>query len=156
MDPVIRQYRGWDIYFDSEDNFYCLQVGFQNSPAKNKSIAVVKRYIDEFIAHNSSFEPFWVERKGNEWVPENKIKIIGLRKDNKFLYEGSNGRKQQVSGDYEQNYILIDEKNKPIWDEADLIKKEISKLEEKRIKVLDKISGTTLAEFKKNLLEHGE
>lgn len=136
---LIENYRGWEIYFDNDkENFYTSSDDYDRENTKT-SYAATKKWIDDFIKENLKFEPIVVERKDYRGVSQ--IKLIGIRKDRRFIYEGENGKKEQLSEYYEKDYYLpsplneeINEKIKEqqsIRDAADL---EIQNLEKQLVK----------------------
>lgn len=152
MKVIIDNHRGWEISFDTElETFYCISDRYDRDETK-KSFASIKKFIDDFIKENEIFEPVWVETKPNSYTSDKKIKLIGIRKDGRFIYENSKGEKQQLSDYNEKDYILYDANNDKFRLEAEKINKEIKVLNAKRDAVLDKITGIELTEYKKELL----
>ncbi len=152
MKVIIDNHRGWEISFDTElETFYCISDRYDRDETK-KSFASIKKFIDDFIKENEIFEPVWVETKPNSYTSDKKIKLIGIRKDGRFIYENSKGEKQQLSDYNEKDYILYDANNDKFRLEAEKINKEIKVLNAKRDAVLDKITGIELTEYKKKLL----
>ena len=152
MKVIIDNHRGWEISFDTElETFYCISDRYDRDETK-KSFASIKKFIDDFIKENEIFEPVWVETKPNSYTSDKKIKLIGIRKDGRFIYENSKGEKQKLSDYNEKDYILYDANNDKFRLEAEKINKEIEVLNAKRDAVLDKITGIELTEYKKELL----
>jgi len=152
MKVIIDNHRGWEISFDTElETFYCISDRYDRDETK-KSFASIKKFIDDFIKENEIFEPVWVETKPDSYTSDKKIKLIGIRKDGRFIYENSKGEKQQLSDYNEKDYILYDATNDKFRLEAEKINKEIKVLNAKRDAVLDKITGIELTEYKKKLL----
>ena len=83
---------------------------------------------------------------------KNKIKLIGIRKDGRFIYEDEKGEKKQLSDYDEKHYILYDESNEQYKEEAEILYNEMEALRFKINLVLDKITGIELIEYKKQLL----
>lgn len=115
MKVKIETYRRFDIFFDTEAEAFSSIVHEVNkfSDAKvlkeSKSYAAVKKAIDEYIKENNTFEPFFVRIKPSKhYFDEDKrrIKIVGIRKDNRFIAEDRNGKRFQVSEYDEKDYIL--------------------------------------------------
>jgi len=157
----IEKYRGYDIEFDvDEEKFQCIVT--DNDNKESKSLAAVRKFVDEYIKNNQKFSPFWVELcpgKGG-WSTEKRLKIIGLRKDNRFMAELPDGTKTQVSG-YDMNrYIIEDIVNKQIIDELnqessdkEYADKEWNKARKAKIETIEAVD---LAEFRSNLLKEDE
>ena len=151
MKVQIENYRGWNIEFDTEkESFYCHSEQHDKDENK-KSFASTKKWIDDFIKENEVFKPIWVETKPKAYG-EIKIKLIGIRKDGRFIYEDAKGEKKQLSDYDEKDYILYDESNEQYKEEAEILYNEMEALRFKRNLVLDKITGIELTEYKKQLL----
>lgn len=106
----IEEYRGFKIGFDTEHGiFQCSIIG--KGMRESKSFSAVKKFIDDYKVLNQDFKPFWVEKIPGKYAEYNKLKIVGLRKDNKFIVEDENGKKHQLS-DYDLNkYMLLNPEN---------------------------------------------
>jgi hypothetical protein len=153
----IENYRGFDIEFDTNNEiFQCICT--DDKSKQSKSFSAVKKFVDEYKKDNSSFNTFWVQL-----IPEKsycnlkKAKIIGLRKDGRFICEDEKGQKTYIS-DYDiSNYMLLKEENAPIIKEYDAHEKEIEKYRvesnEKRKKIIEKLVLVNLKDYKKELLK---
>jgi hypothetical protein len=143
---LIENYRGWEIYFDNDkENFYTSSDEYDRMNTKT-SYAATKKWIDDFIKENTTFEPIWVEKRDYRGVK--KIKIIGIRKDKKFIYEGKDGKKEQLSEYDEKDCFLPNSENDDVYnkikiqkDIKDAAELEISKLEKLIVKtpILDEL-----------------
>lgn len=152
MKAEIEIYRGWTISFDTEkETFYCHSEQYDKDENK-KSYPATKKWIDDFIKENETFKPVWIETKPNSYSTKQKVKLIGLRKDGRFVYEDEKGEKQQLSEYNEGDYILYDEKNEKYKTEAARIYNQIDELTSERKSILAKITGIDLVDYKKQLL----
>lgn len=150
MKVEIEVYRGWSISFNTEkEAFYCHSEEYDKDETK-KSFSATKKWIDDFIKENSAFKPIWVESKPNSYS-EKKIKLIGIRKDGRFVYENSKGEKKQLADYEEKDYIIFNDENDKFRLEASEINKQIESLRLKRKEVLDNIKGVELTEYKKTI-----
>ena len=151
MKVEIENYRGWSISFDTEkETFYCHSEQWDRDENK-KSYAATKKWIDDFIKENETFKPVWIEKKPSSYNSDKRIKLIGIRKDGRFIYEDKNGEKKQLS-EYEENgYILYNPENDKYREEAEKIDAEIEQLILKRNAILDKVVGVNLADYKKQI-----
>jgi hypothetical protein len=106
---LIENYRGFDIMFDTNyEKFQCI-ITDENSK-ESVSFAAMKKFIDDYKKENQLFKPFWVEPIPGSYKVD-KLKIIGIRKDERFVAEKGNGEKIQIS-DYElKDYMLIISEN---------------------------------------------
>lgn len=151
MKVFIETYRGWDISFDTEnENFYCHSDQWDRDATK-KSFAVTKKFIDDFIKDNQTFRPFFVESKPNTFRSVT-LKIIGLRKDGRFIYEDSEGEKKQLSDYNEKDYILVNPDNEVHQAEVAVLDAKIEELRLERKGVMEKITGVELTDYKQQLL----
>ena len=151
MSVVIEKYRGWEISFDSnKESFECYSNQYDRSETK-KSFSSVKKWIDDFLKDNKNFKPFFIESKPKSYGKQ-KIKIIGIRKDNRFIYEDEKGVKCQLSDYSEKDYILYDSQNEKYKEQARIVDEEIEVLRLKRNEIINKITGVELVDYKKELL----
>lgn len=151
MIVVIENYRGWSISFDTEKETFCSHSEQLDRDENKKSYAATKKWIDDFIKENEVFEPVWIETKPNQYNPAKRIKLIGIRKDGRFIYENEKGEKKQLSDYEEKDYILYNPKNDKYREEAKKIDVELEELRLKRNAILNKVVGIELAEYKKQI-----
>lgn len=153
MSVLIKKYRGWEISFDyNKESFECYSNQYDESETK-KSFSSVKKWIDDFLKDNQTFKPFFIELKPKSHsYNQAKIKIIGIRKDNRFIYEDEKGVKCQLSDYKEKDYVIYDYENEKYKEQAMIIDEEIEVLRLKRNEVLNKITGVELVDYKKELL----
>ena len=151
MKVDIEIYRGWSISFDTEqETFYCHSEQWDKDQNK-KSFASTKKWIDDFIKDNEVFKPIWVETKPKAYG-ERKIRLIGIRKDGRFIYENDRGEKKQLADYEEKDYILYDEENEKYKIEASKIDAKMEELRLQKNAILEKITGVELVEYKKQIL----
>lgn len=112
MKTEIDKYRGWEIYFDTSTEKFTAYSNLHDDEIAKGSYSTIKKGIDDFIKENETFRPIIVvPSPDNAYRGQTKIKIIGIRKDNAFVYEDENGKKHQFSKYDEKSYILYNEKN---------------------------------------------
>jgi hypothetical protein len=151
MKIEIEEYRGWIISFDTDkETFYCHSESWDRDETK-KSFAATKKWIDDFIKDNETFKPVWIERRPDSFGSLMRVKLIGIRKDGRFIYEDKDGNKKQLSDHDMKDFILYDEKNDKIRSEAEQINKQIEVLRKKEKEVLSNIKGISLSDYKKQL-----
>lgn len=150
MKVLIENYRGWEISFDTEKESFCCYSSNYDRDEKRQSFASTKKWIDDFLKENKTFKPFWVESKPN-MLNSGKLKIIGIRKDGKFLYEGKNGEKAQLSLYNEKDFILYNPENEKFKLEASELREQIEVLRQKISEALNKMDFVELSEYKKQL-----
>lgn len=143
---LIENYKGWEIYFDNaKENFYTSSDEYDRMNTKT-SYAATKKWIDDFIKENLVFEPVMVETEGSIYNDSKKIKIIGIRKDLRFIYEGKDGKPQQMSEYDEKDYYLTLDENNPIYEQ-------IQKLDAERERLFEQISNLRKHIVKKFILK---
>jgi hypothetical protein len=151
MKVEIEIYRGWSISFDTEkETFYCHSEQWDKDENK-KSFASTRKWIDDFIKENEVFKPIWIETKPKAYH-EKKIKLIGIRKDGRFIYEDAKGEKKQLSDYNEKDYILYNEENEKYKIEASKIDEQVEALGLQKNAILEKIKGVELVDYKKEIL----
>lgn len=152
MKVEIEIYRGWSICFDTEkEAFYCHSEQYDKDENR-KSYSSTKKWIDDFIKENETFRPVWIETKPTIYNSDKRIKLIGIRKDGRFIYEDEKGDKKQLSEYNEKDYILYNSENDKYREEAKLLDVELEKLRLKRSAILNKVVGVELTEYKKQIL----
>lgn len=152
MKVELEEYRGWTISFDTEkESFYCHSDGYDKDDYR-KSFSATKKFIDEFIKENEKFTPVWVEKKPSSYGwSKQKIKLIGIRKDGRFIYEDEQGEKRQLSDYYEEDYILYNPDNDKFRELSNELECKIDLLRKEKESVLSKIQGIKLVDYKKTL-----
>lgn len=151
MKTEIEIYRGWTISFDTEkETFYCHSEQYDTDFRKT-SYPAIKKWIDDFIKENATFTPFWIEPNRSYYKSE-PLRVIGIRKDGRFIYEDKNSNKQQLSEYSEADYILRNEDNDRHRVLADEIQGKIDVLIDEKKEVLSKITGVKLTEYKKSII----
>jgi len=114
MKILIETYRGAAIEFDNErEVFSCFLFDYGK---ESKSFAAVKKAVDEYLKDNNEFKPFWIITRPESYKSGIKIKITGIRKDNRFVGEFEDGKKAHIS-DYEEKeyYIYTPETHDPLY-----------------------------------------
>lgn len=153
MRVLIENYRGWEIYFntDSED-FYTMSNEFDKQHTK-KSYSSAKKYIDEFIKENNTFKPIKIQRfdymSSN---PKQYLTLIGIRKDKAFMFEDESGDKKQLSRYDEKEYFVVDQVNEPIFEEIKKLQVQRDEIDEKFKELRSSIKRVTIEEIRKNIL----
>jgi hypothetical protein len=151
---AIDNYRGFDIEFDTDyEQFQCIIT--DNLSKESHSYSAVKKFIDDYKKENQDFKPFYVIGVPESYRSGERIKVIGIRKDNRFIAEIS-GKKSQISEYNEKDYMLDKESNKDIIRELDELGVEREKLRksmsEKSKQLISKLDIKTLKEYKQSLL----
>jgi len=150
MITEVDKYRGWEISFDTDrEAFTAYSNAYDNEIKEKQSYAATKKAIDDFIKDNETFKPFYVVDK----MGDNKVQIIGMRKDNRFIQVNSKGEKSQFSSYREDDYFIYKPEIDPhiaeynrLYEIADNARKEAEAYRKAHIK------GKTLTEYKKDLL----
>ena len=152
MKVLIENYRGWEILFDTQkESFYCHSEQYDTD--KNKqSYSSVKNFIDDFIKENQVFKPVVCELKHGGYGSGDMIKLIGIRKDGRFIYEGAKGEKKQLPAYHEGDYILYNPENETYKISAAKIYEKIEALRLERNEILKQIKGVELVDYKKQFM----
>lgn len=146
MSVLIQNYRGVDILFDADNERFSYKFDLGNWTQK-QSFASCKKSIDDFLKANATFEPFVVRE-----IRSGKcLKIVGIRKDNRFVYEKGNDR-GQLSEYEERCYIEYDEAHENKYATVAILELEIDKLNDKISDVIKTIIGKNLKDLKSNYL----
>jgi hypothetical protein len=118
---------------------------------KKKSFASSKKAIDDFIKANSEFKPFDVVPIYGNRRYKKSGKIIGIRKDKRFIIQYENGETWQISEYDEKEYTLPNEANNHIYAELDSMEAQIYELCVKKNELAKTIQYTLLRDYKKTL-----
>lgn len=146
MTTVVETYRGYTISFNTfSEEFSC---ALNDMSVNKKSYPAVKKAIDDYVKDNSKFSPFKVHHENSF---DSSFTIVGVRKDNRFIYENNKGEKRQVSEYDERNYYLVVPENEAIYTTIAGIKSEINDLYKKVEEERAKLKITTLKDYKKTL-----
>jgi hypothetical protein len=143
MDCPIGTYRGYEITFDSENERFTYNLD-PTSWREKQSYAACKKHIDDYLKANASFTPFKVRSTRSGKV----YKIIGIRKDNRFIYENDKGEKDQLSDYNETDYILYQDEHESNYAQIAVYELEIDSLRNKIKEEHKKVNGTTLRDVK--------
>lgn len=126
MKVTIEKYRGVEISFDSSEEKFKSVIN-EDLELSKPSFSGMKKSIDDFIKENNTFNPINVILIDNyKYKGENALfKVIGIRKDNRFVVENvKSGEKMQIS-DYDLKDFLLE------CSEINIILKEMDEIKEK-------------------------
>ena len=125
MRVLIENYRGFDIWFDTEKEIFYAASDSEDVGKEKRSYSAAIKYVDDFIKDNMVFEPFWVISLGGT-----KVRIVGIRKDGYFVQENKDGSKSQFSSWDERNYFeYIPEKQDSLFAKLNVINEKRAELE---------------------------
>lgn len=153
---TIETYRGFEIYFNpNNEKFSCVPT--EENAKESKSYSACKMHIDEYCKANQTFKPFEVQihPENYRWEQRKDLKIVGIRKDNRFIYEEKEVKKQLSEYD-EKNYLIIYPENEQyLKDYIASNEREVefkNKEQALRKEILSKMKIKTLVDYKKELL----
>jgi hypothetical protein len=129
MRVLIENYRGWEIFFDTDsEDFYTVSSSNDAQQVK-KSYASTKKHVDDYIKENQRFKPVKVRKL---YGYSEIITITGIRKDGVLVYEDAEGNKGQISRHDESHaYVLANHENGAILTDIDLLAKQKNELADK-------------------------
>lgn len=145
---LIEEYRGWEITFNKENEKFNAVSNEYDDEVDKKSFSATKAYIDDYIKKNQKFKPVMVQKMPNMFNGKNIIKLIGIRKDGRFMYEDSDGKKQQLSSYDENSYFLVDEENDAVFKEMNDLENQIKKLNDQKKALESKVIKVGILELK--------
>jgi len=131
MKTEVDNYRGWEIFFDTESEKFTAYSNEHDKDIEKGSYSTIKKSIDDFIKENDVFKPFMIEPTPSYRIynrKETHFKIIGVRKDGRFIYEDKDGKKHQLSEYHEKDYMVVDPANVPVLKRYDELKAYAEKL----------------------------
>lgn len=154
---LIENYRGIDITYDnSSEEFRC--VISNESKKEGNYLSVIRKFIDEYKRLNSDFVPFnAIPNPDSRFGASKGVKIIGIRKDGRFISQNDSGEKGQISEFDEKNYILDKPENEKGLQEL----RDLSQAEEKlrvennrrRAEIISSLNLVTIRDFKATILK---
>jgi hypothetical protein len=152
----IENYRGFDIEFDtSNEKFTCIAT--EEKTKESNSFTAVRKFVDDYKKTNQDFKPFWIESIPGKFNSDNqgKYKVIGVRKDGRFVIENEKAEKDQLSDFYLSDYMLVKPENQDGMDKYRELEKESERQRaensEKRKVVIATLNIVTLKEYKRTL-----
>ena len=157
MKILIDTYRGFPIHFDIDNETFLSDAreanwrGDADFIKTSKSFSAVKKFIDEFIKENSIFETFIVRKSPAYNYSTNypdEIKIIGIRKDNRFIYEKANGEKAQISEWDEEKYVLFNPGDDALYAKIAFLELRFDEAQKNLQEAKKLVKGTTLKQLK--------
>jgi hypothetical protein len=151
MRVTIENYRGIEIEFDTEQESFLAAVA--DTGVKKSSFTSIKKAIDDYFKNNLTFPAFHIERTIDSYYPNEIRRIVGIRKDGRFVAETSKGTREQVSEYDERNWIVRNPDNDPVRAEISKLDVEIRNLETKKRELSARILSKTLKEIKQNYLQ---
>ena len=123
---------------------------------ESNSFAAVKKFIDDYKKSNQDFKPFWIEPIPDDGWTRKTLKVIGIRKDGRFVAENEKGEKEQVSDSDLSHYMLLKDENLMYSEELKVQKEkqEAQRLENNQIikDIIAKMNIVNLKDYKKELL----
>lgn len=143
----ICEYRGWIISFNTETESFYVQSDEYDRGETKKTFSSVKKYVDDFIKENNQFVPVIAERLEGGYGADS-IKIIGIRKDERFIYEDEEGNKKQLSEYNEKYYILFNEENIKHKEKIRQLKIQIDDLHDEINNTSKLITGISISSIK--------
>jgi hypothetical protein len=153
MKVLIENYRGWEIYFNTdEEDFYTTSNDFDRQQSK-RSYAATKKFIDDFIKENTEFRPFKIECMPSSYKNRDVKTIVGIRKDGAFVYSDKDGSKKQFSAYNEKEYFLVDPENDPIFKQIEEVKIKFLNIAFKEIMRLKVVKKVTVQELKSKYIQ---
>jgi hypothetical protein len=134
-------YRGWEILFKTEEETFIVKNLQDHYEKEKKTFSSAKKFVDDYIKDNSNFKPVWVQCLPDMWTRKTNLKIVGIRKDGRFMVENEKGQIEQLSKYDEDKYYICtsenDEGYKKLTDLNDqllIIRTEIKKVEDTLIR----------------------
>lgn len=147
---TIENYRGIEIWFNtSTESFQC---DIDDERSIKKSYLQIKKFIDEWKKDTANFKSFNVEANPLSMYGGKYGRIIGIRKDSRFILETKEGKKEQVADYNMKDFILVVPENKEPREELEAHEKEVNEYriasDKKRKEIVAKFKITTLKDIK--------
>jgi len=151
MKVLIEKYRGVEIHFDTDGEIFLTEI--KDVGKESKSFTATKKWIDEYLKNNATFEPFYIIADPNGYNRgEKKKKIVGIRKDGRFVYE-EKGEKKQLSEYDEDRYFLEEPKHNKELAGLAVLELAVENAQNELSKARKEVTGTSLKSIKSNYLQ---
>ena len=144
---IVDNYRGFEINFSTDNERFSFSFD-EGSWHEKQSYAACKTKIDSFLKDNANFKPFKIRDKNSGTVHD----VIGIRKDEKFIFINYKGEKDQLPEYNENSYVIFDESDDVVYGRIAIIESEIDDLKQRIKDEKSKIQRPTLKEIKKQYL----
>lgn len=116
----IETYRGFEITFDTDDGKFSAWADEYDTEFAKPSFKSVKKGIDDYIRKNNEFRPFKIQKintyGNNVDTIQPPIRVIGIRKDNRFVVDVG-GKKEQLSDHTVSQYVVYNPQNDKVIEE---------------------------------------
>lgn len=153
---LIENYRGFDIVFNpTQEKFQCIVT--DENAKESTSFAAVKKFIDDYKKDNQEFSPFYVVSMPGRTSGKGRKrwKVVGVRKDGRFIAEGEDGVRTQIS-DYDLgSYMLDKDKNDPLFRDLYVLEENYDEARDnylnRREAIIAEMDIVTLGDYKKTL-----
>lgn len=156
MKVFIENYRGFDIEFDtSYEKFHCIVTEEQTK--ESVSFKAVKKFIDDYKKENANFTPFFIELHPQRYIFKDAkyMKVVGMRKDGKFVCEDEEGKKEQISTYNETDWVVKKDKNQPYFQKLRELKEkedaQIAESKKMREEIMSKMDFVSLKDYRNDL-----
>lgn len=147
---LIETYRSWDIWFETNSERFIAENGVNENEKGKPTLAAARKFVDEFRKANAEFKPFEVIAIGGYGKSYGKkIRIIGIRKDGRFVSENEKGEKGQVSDYDEKDWAISNPGNDAAMLEAARLDDEADAIRKSAIAIRGGLVWSTLRDFKK-------
>jgi len=155
MQVKIEDYRGFEITFDTGQEKFLAISGEHDTYIDKPSFASAKKWVDEFIKENAFFKEFTAIPLPGSYSTKGKFKVIGIRKDGRFVAEDKNGEKYQFSEYSLRDYMVEKESNNELLDKYNSIETDRKNYnliaENSKKELIDKMDIVTLKDYKLTL-----
>lgn len=146
MENVQFNYRGFTVTLDTDSGEF--NTSIVDLGKSSKSLASIKQFIDDYIKENQAFAPFNVVGIEAYRGERARKKIIGIRKDGRFICEEPSGKKGQIS-EYEEKGLMLDlPQNDPVFATIAVLELEIDNIRNKIKDQANRLTIKTLRDIK--------
>lgn len=153
MGVKIDNYRGFDIEFQIHSESFTCEVSDAIKFEKG-SYKKIQEAIDEYLKKNQSFKPFKVitkpiSRYGG--IGRGVYTVIGIRKDDRFIYQDDEGKKHQLSDYNEKDVILYEPEMEQQLVQIAYLETLVDDARKKVDEAKSKVKGITISQHRKTL-----
>lgn len=151
MTALIETYRGFEISFDTDKETFIAYSNDYDKEGQKRSFSSVKKWVDDFLKENEVFKQVLLIGRIGTYKSKDKITLIGVRKDGRFVVQNPKNIEQLSKYD-EEEYCLYDPKHDPVYEKWEWFNQQIANLKGEQAAYLEaNYHPVLLSEYRKTI-----
>lgn len=148
MRVLIEEYRGVEIFFEKDCEMFSFSFD-EGEYGQKQTYNACKTNIDKYIKENQNFEPIPIRLDSK---PNQISKIVGVRKDGRFVVESPSGARSQYTGSWGGTERIVDPSDEAIYcaieDENDSFEEKVEEHKKRLSELSNLLTGELFDENK--------